>query len=150
MARSYSRHKYLALIFDQQIGTWIGCHRRAFAWFEGVPKELVFDNLRAAVLRASLEDPLLCEPCRQLARHYSCLLHPCRPHTPEHKGNAESGVHYVPRDLLAAEQPAGLAQASQRAPHWVRDANGDLGMHRSSRRESVPPAAGPAVLSALR
>jgi transposase len=137
MTLSYSRHQYLEFVCDQRIETWIGCHRRAFAWFGGVPEELVIDNLKAAVLQASLEEPLLCEPYRQLARHYGCLLHPCRPHTPEHKGKAESGVHYVQRNFLAVEQPADLVAANQRAPHWVREVAG-LRIHGTTRR---PPLA---------
>jgi transposase len=39
MTLSSSRHQYVEFVCDQRMETWIGCHRRAFASFGGVPKE---------------------------------------------------------------------------------------------------------------
>ena len=72
-------------------------------------------SLKAAVLRAALNDPRLAEPYRQLAQHYGTLVHPCRPGMPQHKGKAENGVHYVQRNLLAGEGELDLARANQAA-----------------------------------
>lgn len=76
-------------------------------------------SLKAAVLRAALEDQKLAEPYRKLAQHYGLLVHPCRPRSPQHKGIAENGVHYVQRNLLATEQPGDLAEANRAARSWV-------------------------------
>ena len=124
MTLAYSRHQYVEFVFDQKMETWIGCHQRAFESFRGVPRELVIDNLKAAVLRAALEDQKLAEPYRKLAQHYGTLVHPCRPRTPRHKGIAENGVHYVQRNLLAVEQPADLAEANRVAKVWVLEVAG--------------------------
>jgi transposase len=124
MTLCYSRHQYVEFVFDQKMETWIGCHRRAFESFGGIPRELVIDNLKAAVLRAALEDPKLSEPYRQLAQHYGTLVHPCRPGAPQHKGKVENGVHYVQRNLLAGEGELDLAQANRLAPVWVREVAG--------------------------
>ncbi len=86
MTLSCSRHQYVEFVFDQKMETWIGCHRRAFESFGGAPRELVIDNLKAAVIKASLDDPILSEPYRKMAQHYGILVHPCRVRTPEHKG----------------------------------------------------------------
>jgi transposase len=88
MTLSYSRHQYAELVFDQKIPTWLGLHRRAFAWFGGVPAKVVLDNLKAAVLQTALHDPVLGEAYRRFARHYGFLVSPARPRTPEHKGVA--------------------------------------------------------------
>jgi transposase len=124
MTLAYSRHQYVEFVFDQKMETWIGCHQRAFESFGGVPRELVVDNLKAAVLRAALEDQQLAEPYRKLAQHYGPLIHPCRPRTPQHKGIVENGVHYVQRNLLATEQPADLTEANRVAKVWVREVAG--------------------------
>ncbi len=124
MTLAYSRHQYVEFVFDQKMETWIGCHQRAFESFGGVPRELVIDNLKAAVLRAALEDQKLAEPYRKLAQHYGPLIHPCRPRTPQHKGVVENGVHYVQRNLLATEQPAELAEANRAARVWVMEVAG--------------------------
>jgi hypothetical protein len=81
-------------------------------------------SLKAAVLRAALEDQKLAEPYRKLAQHYGALVHPCRPRAPQHKGIAENGVHYVQRNLLAVEQPSDLDQANRAAKVWVLEVAG--------------------------
>lgn len=124
MTLCWSRHQYVEFVFDQRMETWIGCHRRAFESFGGIPRELVVDNLKAAVLRAALEDQKLAEPYRKLAQHYGCLIHPCRPRAAQHKGIVENGVHYVQRNLLATEQPADLAEANRAAKVWIMEVAG--------------------------
>ncbi|MFN8526232.1 MAG: DDE-type integrase/transposase/recombinase [Chloroflexota bacterium] len=68
----------------------VTCHRRAFTWFGGVPRTVVPDNLKAAVLRATLHDPVLGEAYRRCAQHYGFTISPTRPRTPEHKGKSLS------------------------------------------------------------
>ncbi|MFI5284535.1 MAG: IS21 family transposase [Candidatus Dormibacterales bacterium] len=124
MTLSYSRHQYAELVFDQRIPTWLGLHRRAFASFGGVPAKVVLDNLKAAVLEAALHDPVLSEAYRRFARHYSFLVSPARPRTPEHKGKVESGVHFVKRSFLAGQEFADIQVANGRLREWVRERAG--------------------------
>ena len=124
MTLSYSRHEYVEFVFDQRMETWIGCHRSAFESFGGVPRELVIDNLKAAVIRASLDDPVLCEPYRKMAQHYGIIIHPCRVRTPEHKGKVESGVHYVQRNFLAGEKFLSREEANARVKEWIVECAG--------------------------
>jgi len=37
----YSRHQYAELVFDQKTATWIALHKRAFAYFGGVPQRVI-------------------------------------------------------------------------------------------------------------
>ncbi len=119
MTLSFSRHQYSELVFDQKMATWIGCHRRAFEFFGGVPREIVIDNLKAAVLTAKLSDPTLSAPYRQMAQHYGCLIHPCRPRRPQHKGKVENGVHYLKRSFLAGEEFVDLDEANRKLAEWI-------------------------------
>lgn len=119
MTLSWSRHQYVEFVFDQTIPTWIRCHEHAFAYFEGIPHELVIDNLKAGVIKAALEDPVISEPYRRCAHYYGFLIHPCRPRTPQHKGKVENGVHYVQRNFLAGEYFADLDDANRRVRHWI-------------------------------
>jgi transposase len=124
MTLSFSRHQYAELVFDQKVSTWIGLHRRAFESLGGVPRRIVPDNLKAAVLRASLHDCVLGEAYRCLALHYDFLVSPTRPHTPRHKGKVESGIHYLQRNFMAGQQFADIHQANQRLRVWVRERAG--------------------------
>ena len=119
MTLGYSRHQYSELVFDQKMETWIGCHRRAFEFFGGVVQEVVIDNLKAAVLKAHLEDSTLSVPYTRLARHYGFLVHPCRVRTPEHKGKVENGVHYVQRSFIAGREFVDIEEANRKLLEWV-------------------------------
>jgi len=124
MTLSWSRHMYVRFVFDQRIPAWLECHRLAFEAFGGVPEEMVVDNLKAAVLRASLDDPILSEPYSRFARHYGFLVHPCRPRTPEHKGKVESSVHYVKRNFVASEEVVDVNDGNKKVAAWVSEEAG--------------------------
>lgn len=51
---SHSRHQFAKFTFDQKVETWLELHIEAFEYFGGVPKEMVLDNLKAAIVKAAL------------------------------------------------------------------------------------------------
>jgi len=121
---SYSRHQYAELVFDQKASTWVALHRRALESWQGVPQRIVPDNLKAAVLQALVDDPVLGEAYRRLALHYGFLISPTRPGTPQHKGKVESGVHYVKRNFMAGQTFTDILVANQRLKVWVQEQAG--------------------------
>lgn len=126
MTLSYSRHQYAELVFDQRVGTWLACHNHAFEFFGGVPRRVVLDNLKAAIVQACWEDPLVQQSYRECAEHYGFLIAPCRPATPEHKGKVEQGgVHYFKRNFLAGREMTSLTQANQDARVWCLTTAGE-------------------------
>ncbi len=124
MTLSYSRHQYLEFTFEQGMPAWIRCHRNAFESFGGVVEAVVVDNLKAAVIKAQLEDPVLSTPYRRMAQQYGFLVHPCRVRTPQHKGKCESGVHYVQRNCMPVMHPRDLREANRRGREWVAEVAG--------------------------
>ncbi len=119
MTLSYSRHQYVEFVFDQSVRTWLRLHWAAFEFFGGVPGRIKLDNLKAAIIRASVEDPQVQRAYRELAEHYGFLISPCRPRTPQHKGKVESGVKYVGSSFLAGTNYS-------RADHSIEHANIDV------------------------
>ena len=67
-----------------------------------MPKTLVIDNLKAAVLHADWFDPELNPKLQSFAEHYGTVILPTRPRTPRHKGKVERGVGYVQDNGLKA------------------------------------------------
>ncbi len=125
MTLAFSRHQYVEFVFDQSIATWIRLHVNAFAFFGGVPQRVVCDNLKAAIVVALRDDPLVQQTYRECAEHYGFLIDPCRVATPEHKGKVESGVHYVKRNFLAGRTPARLPDANTFVLDWCRTTAGE-------------------------
>ena len=52
MTLCFSRHQYSEIVTNQRVDTWLACHRRAFEFFGGVPKKLIIDNAKCAIIRA--------------------------------------------------------------------------------------------------
>lgn len=126
MTLSYSRHQYVEFVFDQKVGTWLECHRRAFEFFGGVPQRVVIDNLKAAILRACWDDPQVQQSYRECAEHYGFLIAPNRPRTPEHKGKVEQGgVHYVKRNFLGGREPTTITRANRDVRAWCQTTAGE-------------------------
>lgn len=126
MTLSWSRHLYVEFVFNQKMATWITCHENAFHWFGGVPQRVVIDNLKTAVLKRELQDPVLSVPYRKLARHYGFIVSANRPRTPRHKGKVESAVKYVKRNFIAGEDlnTLDLAQLNDKGRRWVLEVAG--------------------------
>ena len=91
----HSRRAWRECVFNQQQQTFFCCHIHAFEYLGGITERVVVDNLKAAVLKASYEDPIVNRAYRGLAEHYGFLIDPCGPYRPEHKGGVESDIKYI-------------------------------------------------------
>jgi hypothetical protein len=114
---------YAEFVFDQTIPTWLLCHQRAFEFFGGVPKRIVLDNLKAAIIRAYTQDhdAEVTRAYGECAEHYGFLIDPCLPEHPRHKGKVErGGVQYVQQNLVPMLEPnLSLSEANVQARQWV-------------------------------
>ena len=124
MTLCFSRHQYAEIVFDQKIPTWLALHRRAFESFSGVVQKVVLDNLKAAVLKAALYDPVLGEAYSRFAQHYGFIVSPNRPSAPQHKGKTENGVHFIKRSFLPGQQFADIREANRKLAIWVQERAG--------------------------
>lgn len=75
MVLGWSRHMYVEFVFDQKLPTWLLCHRRAFEFFGAVPRRLVIDNPKTAILQAWAgdRDPAVQRAYAECAEHYGFL-----------------------------------------------------------------------------
>jgi hypothetical protein len=137
MVLSWSRHLYAEAVFDQRLETWLLCHRRAFEAFGGAPARVVPDNLKAAVARASVHDPVAQRAYRECAEHYGFLIDPNPPRTPRLKGKVEQGgVHYVKRNFFAGRPPAPLDELNRALRRWTEHTAGQR-VHGTTRRRPL-------------
>ena len=136
MTLSWSRHQYVEFVFDQKLATWLLLHRHAFEWFGGVPDRIVIDNLKAAIVKACFDDPIVQQAYRECAEHYGFLIAPCRIATPRHKGKVESGVHYVKRNFLGGREPTTIDLANREVRIWCLETAGQR-IHGTTREQPL-------------
>lgn len=119
MTLAFSRHQYAEVVRDQTVATWLGCHRRAFEHFGGVPERIIIDNPKCAITRASLTDPVVQRAYAEYAEGYGFRISPCPPADPQKKGIVESGVKYVKNAFVPLRTLRDMADANRQLLEWV-------------------------------
>ena len=118
MTLSYSRALYLEFFFDQSQDNFFRGHVRAFESFAGVPRVILYDNLKSAVLerqgRAVHFHPRLLELCS----HYHFQPRPCAPGKGNEKGKVERAIRYVRESFFEGIAFATLADLNRKAWSW--------------------------------
>lgn len=96
-----SNYFYAEACASEELRHWLGAHVRAFRFFGGVPKYVVPDNLKNAVLEAKRFEPVLNKSFVRLAQHYGFGIMPARPYRPKDKAKVEKGVQVIEQRILA-------------------------------------------------
>ncbi len=96
-----SGYTYVDATPSQKQEYFIKSHTKAFNFFGGVPKILVPDNLKSAVISNNKDGIVLNESYKAMANHYGCVIEPARPYKPKDKAKAEQGVQAIQRWILA-------------------------------------------------
>jgi transposase len=131
---SHSRKGYSEAVYRQTTDTFLTCLENAFAYFGGVPRMLVLDNLKAAVVKADWFDPELNPKLRAFADHYGIAILPTKPRTPRHKGKIESGVGYVKKNALKGQVFTSLDEENRHLRHW-EETVADTRVHGTTRQQ---------------
>jgi transposase len=118
MVLGFSRDAYYEIVRKQDIHTWCECHVHAFEHFNGVPRVVIPDNLKSAIIKAAYCDPLPNKSYADLAKHYGLQIDPCLPRTPEHKGKVESGVKYVKNNFVPLRDFKDFSDANNQLQEW--------------------------------
>lgn len=123
MVLGYSRKLFVRIVFDQTVSTWLRLHIEAFSYLGGVPRVIVPDNLKAAVVRAAFgadrQEAALQRSYRDLGRHYGFVIDPTPVRRPQHKGKVESSVKYIKANFLRGSTFADVTDARTRLQNWV-------------------------------
>ena len=131
---SHSRKAYSEVVWNQTTDEFIRCLENAFRYFGGVPKTLVVDNLKAAVIKADWFDPDLNPKLESFARYYGTIILPTKPRIPRHKGKVESQVNYSQENALKGRDFASLQEQNRYLRNW-EDRIADQRIHGTTRRQ---------------
>ncbi len=85
----WSRATYVEFVTDERLATLLGCHERAFGFFGGIPREVLYDNMRTVVTERDRYGPGRHRYNRtflDFARHHGFVPRLCQPYRPRTKG----------------------------------------------------------------
>lgn len=120
----YSRLLWLRFYDRQTMAVLMDGLEAAFAAFGGVPRELLFDQLKAVVISdGRLDGGKLLENAEFLrfAAHWSFRIRACRPYRAQTKGKVERPIRYLRESFLYGREFVGDGDLAAQADAWVTD-----------------------------
>ena len=114
---SHSRQTFLSLFHDARMASFLQGHVEAFEALGGVPRRLLYDNLKSAVLARRGKAVTFHPTLLALAAHYAFEPTAAWPRRPEEKGRVERRVGFARTGFFAGRDiavPLGALNAAAR------------------------------------
>ena len=120
MTLGWSRACYVRFTICSDTTWFIRCHLHAFAYLGGVPKRLLYDNLKSVVLWRDAEDVVHWNPrFLDFADVAGFAPQACKPYRPQTKGKVENGVKYVRGNFWPGLHFRDLEDLNAQALAWI-------------------------------
>jgi len=116
----FSRLLFARFVPGQGMGEVIRCHLAAFGALGGVPREILFDRMKTAVLgedeagRVIFNETLL-----ELAHHHGFAPKACRPYRAKTKGKVERPFRYIRQDFFLGRSFRNLEDLNRQLADWL-------------------------------
>jgi len=118
MVLSYSRHLFVRFYLSATMASFLDGHVQAFSFFNAVPRTLLYDNLRSAVLER-IHDAIRFHPTLlELAAWYHFQPRPVALARGNEKGRVERSIRFVRERFFAARRFADMADLNAQALEW--------------------------------
>jgi transposase len=137
MVLCYSRMMYLEFTVSQTMEHFLACHQNAFDYFGSVPKKIMVDNLKSAVLRRITgEAPGLNPVYLDFANTHGFTIAPCNVRKGNEKGRVENGVGYAKKNSLAGLDLPHFEAVNPAARIWLNEI-ANVRIHGETRKKPI-------------
>jgi transposase len=121
LVEAHSRMLYVEFTHSQSFEAFARCHIHAFHAFQGVTREVVYDNLATAV--AEHDGRLVRFHPRFLgfAREYGFFPRACNPASGWEKGKVERAIGYLRQNFWPLREFTGLPDANCQVRQWLSE-----------------------------
>jgi hypothetical protein len=130
----YSRYQHVWATFHQNLPSLIQGVEEAWFFFGGIPRRVVIDNLRAAVVKSDRYVPVFQRTFLEYSQSRGFLLDPTLVRHPEGKATVERQIPYVRDNFFKGEQFRDRDHVQQEAIQWCQTTAG-LRIHGTTRRQ---------------
>jgi len=120
MVLSFSRAIFLRFFLDAQMANFLRGHQGAFAAWGGLPRVLLYDNLKSAVLERRGDAIRFHPTLLELAAHYRFEPRPVAVARGNEKGRVERAIRYVRDSFFAARKWRDLDDLNNQAQAWCQ------------------------------
>ena len=126
----YSRAMFVMFTDNMRYDTMEQCHRLCFDYFQGIPQEVWYDNMKTVVIERDAYGEgqhKLHQPFYQFAKSMGFIPKLCRTYRPQTKGKVERMVQYVRNNfwrplstkLASMEQTVDIQTANHEVRLWL-------------------------------
>jgi transposase len=120
MVLSFSRQLFLRFFLGASMPCFLRGHVEAFAFFGGIPRVLLYDNLKSAVLERAGDAIRFHPTLLELAGHYRFQPRPVAPARGNEKGRVERAIRYTRDAFFAARTYTDLDDLNAQAVAWAQ------------------------------
>ena len=118
MILSYSRRIYLQFYLNQRMENFLRGHEGAFLAFNGLPRVLLYDNLRSAVLERQGSIIRFNPSLLSFAAHYRFEPRPVAVARGNEKGRVERAIRFIRDNFFAARTYNDIDDLNAQAKIW--------------------------------
>ena len=120
MVLGYSRLIWARFVLHQDLQTVLRCHIAAFEAIGGVPREILYDRMKTAVIGEDADGLVVYNRALvDLARHHGFQPRACRPYRAKTKGKVERPFRYIREDFFLAGSFRNLDDLNVQLRHWL-------------------------------
>ena len=134
MVLSHSRYLWGQFCENQNLHTVLRMHMRAFEAFGGVPREVLYDRMKTAVIGEDLHGEVVYnQTLSSLLHHYGAVPRACAAYRPQTKGKVERVFRYVRQSFFMGSSFCNLTHLNECFAQWL-DEVANVRCHGSTRR----------------
>ena len=119
MVLSWSRAMFARFALDQTLESFQRGHVEAFAAVGGVPRTILYDNLKSVVLERAGDHVRFNEAMLFFAGHYHFAPKPCAPYRGNEKGKVERTIQYLRDGFFAARRFSSVQDLNAQLAAWI-------------------------------
>jgi hypothetical protein len=135
MVLAYSKSLFAYATLNMKMETFTGCHTMAFNRFKGVPRKILYDNLKTAVVERVGDAIRFSNHFYTYARHYLFTPIACHIRTPQEKGTVERNVQFLKQNFFNARTFTSLGDVNDQLTKWLD--NRLLHNHPTNRKATI-------------
>ena len=135
MALCYRRPMYVEFTLAETREHLLAAQQNAFACFGGVPRKVMVDNLKSAVLSHPAGQPAIFNPrYLDFAAFHGFAIKACNVRAAHEKGRVENAVGYIKKNFLNGLDLTSLSAVNNAARRWL-DEVANVRLHAQTRRK---------------
>ena len=119
MVLGFSRAMYVEFVNRCTLESFMDCHIHAFRYLQGVPAEILYDNMKQVVTGRHKGRAVFNHEFLHFSHHYGFTPKACPPYSPWVKGKVERPMDYVRQRFWRGYVYTNLEKANRDAVNWL-------------------------------